>query len=359
MAMGDITVFGAGAFGLSVAWACTRRGARVTVVDPGGVAAGASGGVLGALAPHAPDNWTPIKDFQLDALLMAGRFWAEVEAAGGIDPHYRRAGRLQPIPDAAALERARTRAERAGTLWRGQALWEVIPASGAPWEPASATGFLIRDTLSAQLEPRAACAALAAAIRARGGAIVADAPGGDAPQIWATGWQGLERLSREFGRPVGGGVKGQAMVLGFTPPPPETPPPAHPAPPGAGRPQIFADGVHVVAHAGGRVAVGSTSERDWTTPTATDAGLDTVHARAIAALPILAGAAVLERWAGVRPRAASRMPVLGAHPHRSGVFVANGGFKIGFGLAPLVGEIMADLVLDGCDRIPAPFRLAG
>ena len=38
--------------------------------------------------------------------------------------------------------------------------------------------------------------------------------------------------------------------------------------------------------------------------------------------------------------------MLGAHPLRPGQFVANGGFKIGFGVAPLAGEAMADLVLE-------------
>jgi len=76
MASIDVTVFGAGAFGLSVAWCCARRGARVRVVDPGGVGAGASGGIVGALAPHVPEQWNEKKAFQLDSLLMADAFWA-------------------------------------------------------------------------------------------------------------------------------------------------------------------------------------------------------------------------------------------------------------------------------------------
>jgi len=74
-------------------------------------------------------------------------------------------------------------------------------------------------------------------------------------------------------------------------------------------------------------------------------------------VPMLAGAAVVERWAGVRPRAASRAPMLGAWPGRAGEFVANGGFKIGFGMAPKVAEVMADLVLEGRDAIPDGFRV--
>jgi glycine/D-amino acid oxidase-like deaminating enzyme len=37
--------------------------------------------------------------------------------------------------------------------------------------------------------------------------------------------------------------------------------------------------------------------------------------------------------------------------------VANGGFKIGFGMAPKIAQVMADLVLDGRDAIPPDFRL--
>ena len=42
--MDDVTVRGAGVFGLSVAWACARRGAKVRVIDPFGPAAGAGPG---------------------------------------------------------------------------------------------------------------------------------------------------------------------------------------------------------------------------------------------------------------------------------------------------------------------------
>ena len=57
MAMADVTVLGAGIFGLSIAWALTQKGAHVRVIDPQGVAAGSSGGVVGALAPHVPEQW--------------------------------------------------------------------------------------------------------------------------------------------------------------------------------------------------------------------------------------------------------------------------------------------------------------
>jgi glycine oxidase len=66
----------------------------------------------------------------------------------------------------------------------------------------------------------------------------------------------------------------------------------------------------------------------------------------------------MERWAGVRPRAKSRAPMMGEWPGRPGHFVANGGFKIGFGMAPKVASAIADLVLEGRDAIPDGFRVA-
>ena len=74
-------------------------------------------------------------------------------------------------------------------------------------------------------------------------------------------------------------------------------------------------------------------------------------------MPALAEAPVVRRWAGLRPRARTRSPILGAWPDRPGHFVANGGFKIGFGIAPKVGAVLADLVLDGLDRVPDGFRV--
>lgn len=50
MAIPDVTVLGAGILGLSAAYACARRGARVRVIETHHVGAGSSGGVVGALA---------------------------------------------------------------------------------------------------------------------------------------------------------------------------------------------------------------------------------------------------------------------------------------------------------------------
>ncbi|MCA0929279.1 NAD(P)/FAD-dependent oxidoreductase [Ruegeria profundi] len=341
MAMADVTVRGAGIFGLSIAWICARRGAKVQVVDPFGPGAGSSGGLVGALAPHVPENWNAKKAFQFDSLLMAEPFWRQVEATGGVSSGYARLGRLQPIADDRALKLAHARAQTAAQLWQGRAEWRVVEGRKlGSWCPLSPTGFVIHDTLSARMHPRRACAALVSALAVMGVNVVSNAP--DQGQVvHATGLAGLQELSAAFGKTVGNGVKGQAALLRFD----------------AGDvPQLFADAIHFVPHADGTLAIGSTSERDYNDPTSTDAALDDVLERATRAVPVLHGAEVLERWAGVRPRSKSRAPMLGAHPLYQGQFIANGGFKIGFGMAPKIAEVMADLVLERIDNIPDEFR---
>ena len=342
MARVDLTVMGGGIFGLSCAWEATRRGARVRVIETTQIGAGSSGGLVGALAPHVPENWNDKKQFQLESLLMAESWWQAVAQAGGVDPGYLRSGRLQPIPDDRALQNARARIAESQTLWQGRADWRVIPATSAAWEPHSPTGWLIHDTLTARLSPRRACAALAAAIRAQGGEVIEGPAPAEGPVLWATGYAGLVDLSQSFHQPVGAGVKGQALLL------------QHDA---RDLPQLFADALHIVPHADGTTAIGSTSENTWNDPTSTDAQLDTVLEKVRAALPILADAPVIDRWAGIRPRARSRAPMLGAWPGRPGHYIANGGFKIGFGMAPKVAEVMANLILTGQDHIPPGFRV--
>ena len=121
------------------------------------------------------------------------------------------------------------------------------------------SGYVVHDTLTARLHPRRAGAALVAALAAQGVTVEQ----GDMPQggtvIWATGYEGLSDLSRDLGRSIGGGVKGQSLLL------------AHAAP---DCPQVFADGLHIVPHADGTVAIGSTSEREFDDPDTTDAQCD-------------------------------------------------------------------------------------
>ncbi|AJE45291.1 NAD(P)/FAD-dependent oxidoreductase [Celeribacter indicus] len=342
MGKAEITIHGAGAFGLACAYEAAKRGARVRLLDPNGIGAGSSGGVVGALAPHTPERWNEKKEFQFRSLLLSRDFWPEVEAMGGVSSGYGRTGRVQAIADARQLGLAREREAQAKEFWRGAADWRVVTQGETGyWAPQSPTGFLVHDTLSARLNPWRACQALAAAITALGGEIATEGAE-EGAVIHATGWRGLAALGAALGREVGNGVKGQAILLDLALPE---------------APQIYGEGLHVIPHADGTTAIGSTSEREFDAPDTTDAQADALLARALAVVPMLAQAREIRRWAGVRPRARSRAPMLGPWPGRPGHFVANGGFKIGYGMAPLAAQVLVELVLEGRDAIPAAFRV--
>jgi glycine/D-amino acid oxidase-like deaminating enzyme len=323
--------------GLCAAWALVRRGVRVAVIDPAGPGAGASGGLVGALAPHAPDPWDAKKAFQLQALRMAPGFWAAVAAAGGGDPGYARTGRLAQAPDPA---RARTRAQAAAANWAATGDWRLVGAEGNPWGLAPMGGQLARDTLTARIDPRRAVAALTSALAASGVTVAAEAPDRGLV-VHATGQAGLRALMGPDAPPLAGGEKGQAARLAFAAP---------------DWPQVYLDGLYLVPHADGTVAVGSTSERTWVTDSGTDHQLETLIDRARRLAPALRDARVLDRWAGIRPRWPTRAPLLGPWPGRPGHLIANGLYKTGFALAPLLAERLADLIVTGQADLPDGMR---
>lgn len=358
----DVLVVGAGIFGLSVAWAARQRGLSVRVLEARSVAAGASGGVVGALSPHVPDQWNPKKQFQLNALLAAAAHWRAVDAASGIDSCYRRRGRLMPLASGEARALAQARTEGAAAHWRGAAQWQVLPAASDPaWLGPTPFGA-VHETLSAQIHPARACASLAAAlrkdsveiientaVRAATGNQVTTAAGVQAAGavVLAAGVEGFGLMPVPGAAGSGSGVKGQAAWLT---------PASDLAPLLERAPVIFADGTYIVAHPDG-VAVGSTSERVYADPATTDTQLDAVIARARALCPALATAPVAARWAGVRPKARKRDPMLGPVPGQPGLFVANGAFKIGFGIAHAVGSLVADMIEGRPVDIPDSFSV--
>jgi glycine oxidase len=124
---------------------------------------------------------------------------------------------------------------------------------------------------------------------------------------------------------------------------------------------IFRDGLYIVPHRGGHVAVGSTSENQFGDPLSTDNLLEVLLESVRAMVPVLARSEVVERWAGLRPKAIDRDPMVGAHPDHPSLIALTGGFKITFGLAHrlaaiAVGEISAAPVFAA--KMPESFTLA-
>lgn len=363
----DVAVAGAGIFGLAVARAAIDAGLKTVVLEKSGVGAGASGGVLGALMPHMPARWNPKKEFQFQALMCLEDRLARLEAETGLGCGYRRCGRILPLTTADKLEHHLERAEESRLRWHPHKTgfsYRVEPAgSRSDWlDPGAAPFGIVYETLAARVSPRLYLAALADFVR-RHGEIVTDAevcgydetasrvlladgkPPVNARQlVVAGGHAAFDLIAALTGEQIGRGEKGQALLLE-----------------GKGleaRPALYCDGLYVVPHDDGTVAVGSTSDKMFEDETPSPARSRELLARATAFCPQLAGRELLSDWAGIRPRCNRRDPLAGRLPGYDTVFAATGGFKISFGIAHLVAEaLVAEMTgKDAEHPLPETFR---
>nr|CAD6409587.1 FAD-binding oxidoreductase [Rhizobium sp. Q54] len=330
-------------------WAAVKAdplGIPTLLVDAGPTGSGASGGLLGALMPHTPDRWNDKKQFQFEALVSLEQEIARLEAETGLAAGYRRSGRLIPLPKPHLRDIALRNGEDAACRWvaGGRSFaWNVLEtAPDARWVSGGfSEAGLVHETLSGRVSPRLLTAALAEYLRRSRWVRVAE----NHPVEWidpvanrayfANGesvafgrcilsaghgsFRLLQALAPRACRPLGRPVKGQAALLKAD---------IDPA-----QPVIFLNGLYVVPHDDGTVAIGSTSEEEFSDAFATDGKLDDVLDRARRLVPALEDAPVVERWAGLRPKAVGREPMVGPHPDHPSIVALTGGFKVSFGLA--------------------------
>jgi len=104
--------------------------------------------------------------------------------------------------------------------------------------------------------------------------------------------------------------------------------------------------VYLIPRSDGRLLVGATVEEAGFDKRTDRATVQRLHHAALALVPKLADAKILEDWAGLRPGTPDALPILGA-TGTSGYFVATGHFRDGILLAPITAQIMANVVT-GC-----------
>lgn len=367
--MTDLLIIGGGIMGLWAGVMAERAGLKTLLVERAAIGAGASGGVLGALMPHMPDRWNAKKQFQFDALISLEAEIATLEAATGLSAGYRRSGRLLPLAKPHLRTIAVRHEQDALVNWRAgdrQFHWHVLDQLPIDdWlDIAFAENGVVFDTLAARIAPRSYLAMLSAYLRRSRYVRIED--GRDVVHIDAVTGRAdfADGRAEAFGDcivangvdafpfldglgstsdPSGTGVKGQAALLKADIDP--------------RLPVVFTDGLYVVPHEKGMVAVGSTSENTLDEPHSTDEQLDVLLARAADLVPLIRNARVVERWAGVRPKAIGRDPMIGRHPDHPRIHALTGGFKISFGIAHrLAAAVIREICGETDDSLPASFR---
>ncbi|WP_298958323.1 FAD-dependent oxidoreductase [uncultured Roseibium sp.] len=365
----DIAIAGAGIFGLSIATAAIKAGQRVVVCEAETVGSGSSGGLLGALMPHMPARWNPKKEFQFQALLSLENHVRQLEAETGQSVGYSRCGRILPLTTTDKLEHHLERAEESKLRWHPDKTgftYAVEPAgSRADWLSADAAPFgIVYETLAARVSPRQYLSALSAFVRKHATLVEgARVTGFDevagrveleddqstlqtVSLILAGGFSTFELVEQLTGERIGRGEKGQALILD-----------------GAGLegyPAIYCDGLYVVPHDNGTVAVGSTSDREFTDTHPAPGRSRELIERATAFCPKLKDRLLIKDWAGIRPRCHKRDPLIGKLPGYENLFVATGGFKISFGIAHQIADALIAEIIGGSamHELPETFQPA-
>ena len=108
---------------------------------------------------------------------------------------------------------------------------------------------------------------------------------------------------------------------------------------------IYSPRGYIVPRQDGRLLAGSTSERVGFAKCVTAGGISTILRNAQEIAPAISNLRIVDTWAGLRPRAADGLPVLGPCGEIDGLFYATGHYRNGILLAPLTGELISEAIV--------------
>ncbi len=334
MERGRIAIAGAGIVGLACAFELYRRGHEITLFDAASPTESTSWAAAGMIAPayevmlHRGGAKTPLARFCFESAALWPEFAEALRVETGIPFGYARAPTL-------AIARNDKEADRLVTLkksliaaghichWRhGQALpgslgasSEVQAALELPDDHQVDNRHLIHalrslcDSESFRFV-RAVVNTQEEMERYAGNSFDAI--------IWARG-------AHEVG--IDSIVKGQALALY----------------PVAGVPeQVLRFGAGYIVPKPDRVIIGATSEETYSHTGVSQKATKALFEEAVAILPILSKAKIMEVWTGLRPRRGNGVPLIGSIGENE--YVAAGLHRNGVLLAPATARRVADLV---------------
>jgi glycine oxidase len=110
---------------------------------------------------------------------------------------------------------------------------------------------------------------------------------------------------------------------------------------------IYSPRGYIVPRQDGRLLAGSTSEAAGFSKEVTAGGITTILKNALEIAPSVSTLPLADSWAGLRPRAADGLPVLGPCGEIDGLFYATGHYRNGILLAPITGELITEAIVRG------------
>jgi glycine oxidase len=351
----DVIIVGGGIIGLSLAIELRKQGAKVLVVErgePGREASHAAGGMLVDCPLESPPAMQLLA--QASARLYP-EFARELELESGMKADLRDPGTI--------LLSAQHNHEHA----HHPALRPLCAAELSELEPAlaplNAAAFYINER---SVDPRALTAAALATAKNR----AVDFSSGDtvtAVNLLDGGVIGVTTVKTSFHAPkvvnCAGAWSGQISPHNFPTRPVKGQMLCLLAPTRALLQHVVrAPDAYLIPRSDGRIIVGTTVEEVGFDKRIELATIQRLHQAAVALVPELKKAKILEDWAGLRPGTPDNLPLLG-ESSTPGYYAATGHFRDGILLAPITAKVMASLIA-GAEPAPdirpfSPNRFGG
>ncbi|MGA7854138.1 MAG: glycine oxidase ThiO [Candidatus Acidiferrales bacterium] len=357
----DVVIVGGGVIGAAIAFELSREKLRVLVIDrqqPGREASWAAAGMLSP-GPDSPEA-VPLVPLGRESLQIYPEFVARIEQASGMNVDFVRGGTFELFAGADGeiardkmIEEYRDLGLAIETI-SVEAARELEPELGAA---ASAAAWLPEE---ATVDPRLLTEAVLAAAEHRGAVIRAGCAveslvceHGACTGVVAAGGEKIEgehvvlaagTFCGTIRDCVSGGDGNMARYA-----------PVRPV-----RGQLVAlrsasvrlkkvlrsSRGYLVPRRDGRIIAGSTLENVGFVKQVTPEGIRKILEGAKELAPGLAGAEIVEQWAGLRPDSPDHLPIIGP-TEMKGLLIATGHYRNGILLAPVTAKIVRDWIVSG------------
>jgi len=349
----DTIVIGGGIIGASIAWKLALAGLRVTIVDAGSVGGEASWAGAGMLAPGGEIvSREPWLDLALESMRMYPGFVDELQAVSGATIDYRVCGGIDAAFDDDEWQALSSRAEQQralgiqSTILDRQSLRDLIPLCDREY-----AGALLYpdDTL---VDPRDVMRALTIACRAARveiregwrttalhvskGSVLVESPGerlhASTVILAAGAWSTAIAISGASLPPLPSAFPVKGILTSYQ------------LDPGALGPILRRGHTYLLQRSTGMMIAGTTSEQIGFNRVVDQDSVDGITSRVGELLPWIRHHQPMAAWAGFRPAADSRGPLI----HRAadtGLWLAYGHYRNGILLAPVTAQMVSEGIL--------------
>ena len=354
----DVVVIGGGLHGLSAALHLARRGMRVVVLEKSWVGRHSSGATAAGVRTLNRDHG------ELDLALEAMEMWHKIESIVGDDCGFHAFGQICVAEHAESLRRLERRVEglsRMGyqheRLIDSDELRRLVPAisphcigasiaqDNGSADPHRTIAAFRRSAEAAGVTIHEGCAVEAIERRGSDWAVRSTTSCFDVPFIVNAAGAWAARVAAMVGDDIPLGTKASMMIVSE-----RMAPLIKPVVSVMGRTLSFKQSDQGTLIIGGGLQ--GVADLDAETSEVRFGVLAKGAKAATDLFPCVRDVRLVRAWAGLEAKTADMLPVVGPSVNAPGVFHAFGYSGHGFQLVPVVGAVMADLVMHGATSRP-------